>query len=104
MAPCASRASAADERRLAISSRRATHWGFFRNRRATAATLKPCSLIRERTTRASSAAVRVHGGELASSSRHLHSSLEQGASTTAGTSAYPLWRQASSRLKPSMSS
>jgi len=66
--------------------------------------LRPSSSRREQTTRPSSRAVRVRGGELARSSKRLCSSLPLGRSRTTGMSAHPLCRQASRRLKPSMSS
>ena len=66
--------------------------------------LRPCSSRREQTTRPSSRAVRVRGGQLASRSKRLCSSGWLGRSRTTGMSRRPLCRQASRRLKPSISS
>jgi hypothetical protein len=66
--------------------------------------LRPSSSRSEQTTRPSSRALRVRGGELATRSKRLCSSGALGRSKTTGMSAHPLCRQASRRLKPSMTS
>jgi hypothetical protein len=64
--------------------------------------LRPSSSRREQTTRPSSRAVRVRGGELATRSKRLCSSGPLGRSRTTGMSVRPLCPQACRRLKPSM--
>jgi hypothetical protein len=64
----------------------------------------PSSLANDDTTRASSNAVIVRGGALATSSSRLCSMGEAGVSTTTGTSVCPARCQRPTRLNPSRTS
>ncbi len=87
-----------------MATRRATQTGLRPSRAPTARSLMPSSSIREQTTRASSEAVRVRTGALASSNSRLSSAAEPARSSTTGTSLCPCSSQPASRLKPSMTS
>lgn len=104
MRPQASCLSTAALRCLPIATRRATQRGLRPSRAPTARSLIPSSSIREQTTRASSEAVSVRRGVLASSNSRLSSAAEPARSSTTGTSWCPCSSQLASRLKPSMTS
>lgn len=104
MRPRASCLSAAALRCLPMATRRATQTGLRPSRAPTARSLMPSSSIREQTTRASSEAVSVRTGALASSNSRLCSATEPARSTMTGTSSRPCSRQSESRLKPSITS
>lgn len=86
MRPWASCSSAMAQSRVPMSIRRATHWTLRPRRPATAPAVRPSSFTSEQITRASSKAVSVRAGELATSRRHLWSTVDPGASRTTGMS------------------
>lgn len=101
MRPRASSLQARAVRRVANSRRRATQCGFFANRCPTARTVKWSSAMSDATMRASSSAVTVRGGALATNMSRLWSMAESGRSTIAGMVRRPASRQRSKHLKPS---
>jgi len=104
MARWASLRSAAGDRREPSARRDSTQPGLWPSSRAMPLGVSPSSSARERTTLASSRAVVVRGGALASSRSRLCSAGSAGRSTTTGTLVEPCSRQRSRRLKPSRTS
>lgn len=104
MSRLASLLCASAERRAPMANRDSTHAGLCPSSRAMAPGVILSSSLSERTTFASSSAVTVRGGALASSSSRLCSAAEAGRSTTTGTEVAPRSRQRERRLKPSRTS
>lgn len=104
MARRASRSAPAGDSREPSARRDSTQPLLWPSSRPMPEAVSPSSLASEQTTRASSRAVTVRGGALASSSRRFCSAAETGRSTTTGTRVAPCSRQRSRRLKPSRTS
>jgi hypothetical protein len=102
MSPVDSFCCATGPRREPSFRRRSTQSGVCPSSFAMALGDRPSSLASDDTTRASSNAVIVRGGALATSSSRLCSMGEAGVSTTTGTTLWPNRCQRPMRLNPSI--
>ena len=104
MMPRPSSSCARGDNRRPSARRRSTHGRWCPSSRPMAVGPSCSSSRSEQTTRASSSAVVVRRGALATSSRRLHCALDRAPSTTTGTVRWPCSRQRASRLRPSSTS